>query len=310
MKRGHRRNPSAPTILEVSESVELPPEGEQPSRSPSAGAAFPTSPTPGVISPGGAVAGGEAGGVGAAAAGGVAGQQITSGAGGRPPVGGGALSWGSGVWSNLKTTVNAGLSGQRDLAASPTGTDQDGRAGSAAAGPEGMVRSLSSQLPSWLWPVGRNAVKDMTTDQIMQAIQAGNDVPKLQMLARGLLAERNDWRFRATQVQRESVGKDEQLAALQTQLAAANEKCDLLQGQVAQLRESDLINELVKAKVEHAQSEESAVALRGQLMKAQERGRQLAAKLTKLESEHVRLLHEQWAAQQSEGQGWPAGTEK
>jgi chromosome segregation ATPase len=150
-------------------------------------------------------------------------------------------------------------------------------------------------------------VKDMTTDQIMQAIQSGNDIGKLQMLARGLLAERNDWRFRSMQAERGSLAKEQQLAEVQKQLAAANEKCHMLQLQVSQLTESDLINELVKAKVEFAQSEESAITLRGQLMKSQERGRQLAAKLTKLESDYARLLHEHWVAQQAEGQGWPAG---
>jgi hypothetical protein len=69
----------------------------------------------------------------------------------------------------------------------------------AAAGPEGL-RSLSGRMPTWLWPSSRLAVRDLTTDQIMRRISGSRDAAALQHMCRGLLCERNDWRFRATQV--------------------------------------------------------------------------------------------------------------
>jgi hypothetical protein len=54
-----------------------------------------------------------------------------------------------------------------------------------------------------MWPFAKEdaAVKEVTTDELMRQIGAsGNDAAKLQQLCRGLLCERNDWRFKATQV--------------------------------------------------------------------------------------------------------------
>jgi hypothetical protein len=62
------------------------------------------------------------------------------------------------------------------------------------------LRSLSSHLPAWLWPFSRDAVRGVTTDELMRQIAAANDVGKLQQLCKGLLCERNDWRYKATQV--------------------------------------------------------------------------------------------------------------
>jgi len=66
-------------------------------------------------------------------------------------------------------------------------------------GPEGL-RSLSGHMPAWLWPSSRLAVRGLTTDDIMRRISSNRDPAALQHMCRGLLCERNDWRFRATQV--------------------------------------------------------------------------------------------------------------
>lgn len=74
-----------------------------------------------------------------------------------------------------------------------------GGSSKACSGPEGL-RSLSGRMPTWLWPSSRLAVRDLTTDEIMQRISNSRDAAQLQHMARGLLCERNEWRFRATQV--------------------------------------------------------------------------------------------------------------
>lgn len=66
-------------------------------------------------------------------------------------------------------------------------------------GPEAL-RSLSGRMPAWLWPSSRMAINGLTTDEIMRRISTNRDVTALQGMCRGLLCERNDWRFRATQV--------------------------------------------------------------------------------------------------------------
>jgi hypothetical protein len=73
-----------------------------------------------------------------------------------------------------------------------------------SSGPEGL-RSLSGRMPTWLWPSSRLAVRDLTTDDIMRRISNSRDPAQLQQMARGLLCERNEWRFRATQVRRAHV---------------------------------------------------------------------------------------------------------
>lgn len=75
----------------------------------------------------------------------------------------------------------------------------------APSGPEGL-RSLSGRMPTWLWPSSRLAVRDVTTDELMRRISSSRDVSALQHMARGLLCERNDWRFKATQVRRRECG--------------------------------------------------------------------------------------------------------
>lgn len=84
-----------------------------------------------------------------------------------------------------------------DTAAAMRGCAQQLKA--AADGPEGL-RSLSGRMPTWLWPSSRLAVRDLTTDQIMRRISSSREAASLQHMCRGLLCERNDWRFRATQV--------------------------------------------------------------------------------------------------------------
>lgn len=71
--------------------------------------------------------------------------------------------------------------------------------GQQRRGPEGL-RSLSGHMPAWLWPSSRLAVRGLTTDDIMRRISSNRDPAALQHMCRGLLCERNDWRFRATQV--------------------------------------------------------------------------------------------------------------
>jgi hypothetical protein len=64
-------------------------------------------------------------------------------------------------------------------------------------------KGLHGHLPQWLWPFAKEDAggREMTTDELMRQIGAsGNDAAKLQQLCRGLLCERNDWRFKATQV--------------------------------------------------------------------------------------------------------------
>lgn len=73
---------------------------------------------------------------------------------------------------------------------------EDGRHGNMHKAPHG-------HLPQWMWPFAKDdaAAKEVTTDELMRQIGAsGNDAAKLQQLCRGLLCERNDWRFKATQV--------------------------------------------------------------------------------------------------------------
>jgi hypothetical protein len=74
-----------------------------------------------------------------------------------------------------------------------------------SGGPEAL-RSLSGRMPTWLWPSSRLAVRDLTTDDIMRRISNSRDPAQLQQMARGLLCERNEWRFRATQVRQQYVG--------------------------------------------------------------------------------------------------------
>jgi hypothetical protein len=69
-----------------------------------------------------------------------------------------------------------------------------------------------------MWPVGRNTVKDMTTEQIMRQIATGADVATLQSIARGLLVERNDWR-------REACAAQDRAAQLEQQAAQYKERC-------------------------------------------------------------------------------------
>jgi hypothetical protein len=85
-----------------------------------------------------------------------------------------------------------------DTAAALHGDDQHHK-GMPTSGPEGL-RSLSGRMPTWLWPSSRLAVRDVTTDELMRRISSSRDMSALQHMARGLLCERNDWRYKATQV--------------------------------------------------------------------------------------------------------------
>lgn len=85
-------------------------------------------------------------------------------------------------------------------------------------GSSSIARTLSNAIPQWMWPVGRSAVKDMTTEQIMRQIATGADVATLQSIARGLLVERNDWR-------REACAAQDRAAQLEQQAAQYKERC-------------------------------------------------------------------------------------
>jgi hypothetical protein len=132
------------------------------------------------------------------------------------------------------------------------------RAGSsAAAGAEGL-RALSGRMPAWLWPSSRLAVRDMTTDDLLRCISGTKDLGRLQHVARGLLCERNDWRYRATQAERALSGLEQQLAAASPVPHAAQQpRC-----------EAPLVQELVQAKLQLAQADLTLHALRRELSSA------------------------------------------
>lgn len=74
-------------------------------------------------------------------------------------------------------------------------------AAAAAAEEDEPSSARSLSLPAWMWPFGSNSVRVATTDQLMRQIEASAaDAPKLQQMCKALLCERNDWRYKATQV--------------------------------------------------------------------------------------------------------------
>ncbi|WIA11073.1 hypothetical protein OEZ85_011224 [Tetradesmus obliquus] len=94
---------------------------------------------------------------------------------------------------------------------------EDGRHGNMHKAPHG-------HLPQWMWPFAKDdaAAKEVTTDELMRQIGAsGNDAAKLQQLCRGLLCERNDWRFKATQWEKTAAAMQEQARTAAAAAAAA-----------------------------------------------------------------------------------------
>jgi len=156
-------------------------------------------------------------------------------------------------------------------------------------GPEAL-RSLSGHMPAWLWPSSRMAVRDLTTDQIMRRIGCSRDVSALQHMCRGLLCERNDWRFRATQAERINEGLQQELQQLRGSQAGPQQQ------QQQQLSEGQLLAKLVDAKLELAQADLTTQALKGQLERERKLHMQALARLTNMQATLVEFIDEQNAA--------------
>jgi len=151
------------------------------------------------------------------------------------------------------------------------------------------MRSLSGHMPAWLWPSSRLAVRGLTTDELMRRISSSRDPAALQHMCRGLLCERNDWRFRATQAERSDNTLQQELQQLRESEAAAKQQ---LQQQDS---EGQLLHKLVDAKLQLAQSDLVMQDLKGQLEKERKRHMEALAKLTSLQSKFDAYINEQHA---------------
>jgi len=156
-------------------------------------------------------------------------------------------------------------------------------------GPEGL-RSLSGHMPAWLWPSSRLAVRGLTTDDIMRRISSNRDPTALQHMCRGLLCERNDWRFRATQAEQANSSLQEELRCLRESEATAQQQLQ------QQQTDGQLLHKLVDAKLQLAQADLTMQDLRGQLERERKRHMAALAKLTSLQSHFDTYINEQQAA--------------
>eukprot|EP00775_Hariotina_reticulata_P009941 gene9941-10096_t len=145
----------------------------------------------------------------------------------------------------------------------------------------------------------RDAVKGVTTDELMRQIAAADDVGKLQQLCKGLLCERNDWRYKATQLDRNVKAMQLQMEKMQVANTNLLQQLERVEAQVSQLQQDTLVDKLVDAKLQLAQADLQATALRGQLTKERERSRQWAAKFTDLEVLYESLLEQEATRQGS-----------
>lgn len=92
--------------------------------------------------------------------------------------------------------------------------------------------SNTSALSGWMWPLGRKTARETTTEDLMRAIAASKDVEELQKIARGLLAERNDYRQQAVQWERAAAAAGEQLREVQGSREVMGERLMELERQV------------------------------------------------------------------------------
>jgi hypothetical protein len=157
------------------------------------------------------------------------------------------------------------------------------------------LRALSGSMPAWLWPNSRLALRGVKTEDLMRRIGSSQDVGQLQSLSRGLLCERNDWRFRATQAERTLTSTQQEAAQLRQAKEGLEQQLQQLQADAA------LLDQLVQAKLQLAQADLQAQALRGQLNKERDSGRQALARLTHLQSCYDALLNSRQAAAAAEG---------
>ncbi|KAI8466383.1 MAG: hypothetical protein J3K34DRAFT_63585 [Monoraphidium minutum] len=176
----------------------------------------------------------------------------------------------------------------------------DAAAGSGGGPP--VPRAASGSLPQWMWPQGRGAVRGVSTEELMRAIAGTSDAAELQRLARGLLAERNDFRATAERWERAAHALEAQVADARANGAGLSERVHVLERQVSLLREDGLVERLVAAKLTAAERDLEASELRGSLQQERERSRQLASQLAVLQGRHDAL-----AARAGGGAGYGAG---
>ncbi|KIY91744.1 hypothetical protein MNEG_16219 [Monoraphidium neglectum] len=170
-------------------------------------------------------------------------------------------------------------------------------AADAAAPAPPAQRAPSGALPSWLWPLGRDAVRGSSTEELTRAIAAaGDDAAALQRIARGLLAERNDHREESRRWEAAARALETQLADARRARSGLLERLQLLERQVSVLKEDTLVDRLVEAKLATAQRDLEAEELRGGLRRERERARQLAARLTAAQGRYDALANRVAAA--------------
>ncbi|GBF97965.1 hypothetical protein Rsub_10638 [Raphidocelis subcapitata] len=154
-----------------------------------------------------------------------------------------------------------------------------------APAPLDLDRASSGPLPSWMWPQGREAVRGASSDALSKVIADAVEVEPLQDIARGLLAERNDWRAAADAARHEA--RDAEATADEARAAARDmaETVAGLQVEVQGLKEESLAGHLVEAQVKAAQMDLELGEARGALERERERARALTERVTKLEAE-------------------------
>jgi hypothetical protein len=162
---------------------------------------------------------------------------------------------------------------------------------------EAPTPKFSGPLPEWMWPQGRAEVRAANTQQLSRAITKAADTEALQTLARGLLAERNDWRSESMRWRGEA--RDALEAGAQARACAATlaeraaeleARANELEVQLAGARDESLLSHLVAAKMAAAAKEVEASELRSELEGEQERVRTLAARLAAAEARYESLL--------------------
>jgi len=172
-------------------------------------------------------------------------------------------------------------------------------AAAAAASSNGLAtlhahapdRSNSGALPAWMWPQGRSAVRGSTTEELTRSIATATGVDDLQRLARGLLAERNDWRAAAQQWEQAVHSLEGQVVEAQAARAGLSERIMAMERQMVEMRDDTLVDQLVAAKLVAAQLDMETSELEVQLQQERERSRQLATRLTALQERYETLAN-------------------
>jgi len=127
---------------------------------------------------------------------------------------------------------------------------------------------------------------------LLQAVAAG-DVAALQALARTLLEERDDARARARYAEAQVSSLEHAAQVSEAQRQGLTQRLADVEAHLAATRESVLLDRLVEAKVELAQSDLTITDLRGQLQRERAQGRQMVARMTTMEQRLDVLAHQQ-----------------